>query len=169
MRPEHLGFKASETLLGIETRVRLTLQIDGKGFKASETLLGIETKTLTYQPNSEFESGFKASETLLGIETWIVVAVVKKLRLQSLWNPFRDWNFRKRFLCFLLGLLQSLWNPFRDWNSGTTVICDVICGFKASETLLGIETLYQGYLWNTLVRFKASETLLGIETYCQWM
>ncbi len=37
--------------------------------------------------------GFKASETLLGIETCIGDAdKISELMLQSLWNPFRDWN-----------------------------------------------------------------------------
>ncbi len=38
-----MGFKASETLLGIETAYGLILQEATEGFKASETLLGIET------------------------------------------------------------------------------------------------------------------------------
>jgi len=39
-----LGFKASETLLGIETiLVILSMLYRIHGFKASETLLGIET------------------------------------------------------------------------------------------------------------------------------
>ncbi len=62
-----MGFKASETLLGIETENRME---DAKyfiGFKASETLLGIETAfALAKRKRKE---GFKASETLLGIET----------------------------------------------------------------------------------------------------
>ena len=37
-------------------------------FKASETLLGIET--LGAKPYDYQAKGFKASETLLGIETW---------------------------------------------------------------------------------------------------
>ncbi len=44
------GFKASETLLGIETGIDTKVsQYDLKGFKASETLLGIET----YQNNQK--------------------------------------------------------------------------------------------------------------------
>ncbi len=39
------GFKASETLLGIETLRLPSMILLGKGFKASETLLGIETKS----------------------------------------------------------------------------------------------------------------------------
>ena len=38
-----LGFKASETLLGIETKYRGFSPFGSLGFKASETLLGIET------------------------------------------------------------------------------------------------------------------------------
>ena len=36
--------------------------------------------------------------------------------------------------------LQSLWNPFRDWNTGGASDPSQIKSFKASETLLGIET-----------------------------
>ena len=44
-------------------------QATGKrGFKASETLLGIETSRICMIGRSPF--GFKASETLLGIETY---------------------------------------------------------------------------------------------------
>ena len=44
-----VGFKASETLLGIETRfVGINYSISNFGFKASETLLGIETMLLIY-------------------------------------------------------------------------------------------------------------------------
>ena len=37
------SFKASETLLGIETVARILISSSTPGFKASETLLGIET------------------------------------------------------------------------------------------------------------------------------
>ena len=40
----------------------------------------------------------------------------------------------------------------------------VSTGFKASETLLGIETVFGINTVATNSRFKASETLLGIET-----
>ena len=43
-------------------RVKIT------GFKASETLLGIETQAIPYTQIADIR--FKASETLLGIETW---------------------------------------------------------------------------------------------------
>ncbi len=64
-------FKASETLLGIETdRVTMTRHQRDIGFKASETLLGIETTILRSRvAQAIFASWFKASETLLGIET----------------------------------------------------------------------------------------------------
>ena len=40
-----------------------------------------------------------------------------------------------------------------------------ICSFKASETLLGIETANMAYgVKYAIGSFKASETLLGIET-----
>ena len=39
----NLGFKASETLLGIETGSIGLFVVMGQSFKASETLLGIET------------------------------------------------------------------------------------------------------------------------------
>ena len=52
------------------------------GFKASETLLGIETS------KTEINSGnyrcFKASETLLGIETLVVSCHLSSTWLQSL-------------------------------------------------------------------------------------
>ena len=62
-----MGFKASETLLGIETWINLHSSKVTSGFKASETLLGIET--LSWQKHNSFT-----------------------LKIQSLWNPFRDWN-----------------------------------------------------------------------------
>ncbi len=42
----HRSFKASETLLGIETENPLLCLLHEFGFKASETLLGIETTFL---------------------------------------------------------------------------------------------------------------------------
>ena len=111
------------------------------GFKASETLLGIETKDLKGTTENIFRS-FKASETLLGIETYYFTYPSNAcLRLQSLWNPFRDWN--------IFGLF--LWQEWSD-------------RFKASETLLGIETKIILILFASTFCFKASETLLGIET-----
>ena len=41
-------------------------------------------------------------------------------------------------------------------------------GFKASETLLGIETTQTYQKIAIAIRFKASETLLGIETHCSY-
>ena len=38
------SFKASETLLGIETKSNFSVELIKPRFKASETLLGIETK-----------------------------------------------------------------------------------------------------------------------------
>ncbi len=65
-----LGFKASETLLGIETGIEAEDKPTAIArFKASETLLGIETD-LSVQALIR-SVGFKASETLLGIETQI--------------------------------------------------------------------------------------------------
>ncbi len=86
--------------------------------------------------------------------------------LQSLWNPFRDWNlFGGGCLSVRLGL-QSLWNPFRDWNHTIGDPIDRTVRFKASETLLGIETgFYLVYFQRCKIGFKASETLLGIETH----
>ena len=72
-------FKASETLLGIETAFDETDLAKTWRFKASETLLGIETDQETadaYLPNA---TRFKASETLLGIET----ALPEKLLLSG--------------------------------------------------------------------------------------
>ena len=112
--------------------------------------------------------GFKASETLLGIETATENdTTASQLELQSLWNPFRDWNAQLfQTPAKFEGALQSLWNPFRDWNNAISSIVPLpsLSGFKASETLLGIETI-QGLDFDTqLLSFKASETLLGIET-----
>ena len=85
------GFKASETLLGIETFKIGMAWKDFKCFKASETLLGIETGLVS--PFWLYIYRFKASETLLGIETNEKACVfVWADMLQSLWNPFRDWN-----------------------------------------------------------------------------
>ena len=61
------SFKASETLLGIETEVSTSNGLCVDSFKASETLLGIET--LCQSGRYLTPIGFKASETLLGIET----------------------------------------------------------------------------------------------------
>ena len=41
---ENARFKASETLLGIETQSLYCRLLSAQGFKASETLLGIETQ-----------------------------------------------------------------------------------------------------------------------------
>ncbi len=67
MRRLRSRFKASETLLGIETVRIFGLTPRSFRFKASETLLGIETVC----PYNLYENHrrFKASETLLGIET----------------------------------------------------------------------------------------------------
>ena len=67
MRVAAQRFKASETLLGIETLLPIPYRRRSNRFKASETLLGIETFCLAKFP--PFCEGFKASETLLGIET----------------------------------------------------------------------------------------------------
>ena len=95
--------------------------------------------------------------------------MLKLRQLQSLWNPFRDWN---ESICDENDLdveLQSLWNPFRDWNlSQQSIGIRAIATkcFKASETLLGIETDLQtkSVIAAMFAGFKASETLLGIET-----
>ncbi len=49
------GFKASETLLGIETWLNAAAQIDDCSFKASETLLGIETAGFASQNSSPWK------------------------------------------------------------------------------------------------------------------
>ena len=87
---------------------------------------------------------FKASETLLGIETFNLILSMMVIVLQSLWNPFRDWNRWTAFLLQIPSKLQSLWNPFRDWNGIISeMFKSVSWSFKASETLLGIETQLQ--------------------------
>ena len=132
-------FKASETLLGIETRTQLSKRMGMVWFKASETLLGIETRG--FWGDDENPSRFKASETLLGIETKRAMKWVLPLPLiQSLWNPFRDWNATSGESTDNEISIQSLWNPFRDWNLDDIGDHLFYRRFKASETLLGIET-----------------------------
>ncbi len=84
-------FKASETLLGIETMAITGIVTATDWFKASETLLGIETARK--HENGSRWNRFKASETLLGIETALTrLSNSDAWKIQSLWNPFRDWN-----------------------------------------------------------------------------
>ncbi len=84
-------FKASEALLGIETWQELQKSNQPLWFKASEALLGIETLALTRWAFTVYR--FKASEALLGIETkYCQLYRVVFLEIQSLWSPFRDWN-----------------------------------------------------------------------------
>ncbi len=61
-------------------------------------------------------------------------------QIQSLWNPFRDWNEETPIKIWIQDPIQSLWNPFRDWNLPTIAATARLIWFKASETLLGIET-----------------------------
>ena len=80
------GFKASETLLGIETPFE-ALGVGDEyeaGFKASETLLGIETLHALCSEILATPECFKASETLLGIETGSAKSGLYQLLLQSL-------------------------------------------------------------------------------------
>ncbi len=51
-----LRFKASETLLGIETKVKAIYLLSAIGFKASETLLGIETAPKPAFPRIQSDS-----------------------------------------------------------------------------------------------------------------
>ncbi len=61
--------------------------------------------------------------------------------IQSLWNPFRDWNKAWETYRHARYGIQSLWNPFRDWNrQRKDDPVGISTWFKASETLLGIET-----------------------------
>ncbi len=61
--------------------------------------------------------GFKASKTLLGIETIRTIPVLEPIRkIQSLQNPFRDWNTLEGIDTPTQSEIQSLQNPFRDWN-----------------------------------------------------
>ena len=80
------GFKASETLLGIETYCCIVFLLPHDSFKASETLLGIETKVAKITNAASVTRCFKASETLLGIETTKNMATITETRqmLQSL-------------------------------------------------------------------------------------
>ncbi len=84
---------------------------------------------------------FKASETLLGIENKAILNSAAWIsKIQSLWNPFRDWNWVSYQREHCVYRIQSLWNPFRDWNAYNAIAYARYQGFKASETLLGIET-----------------------------
>ena len=80
------GFKASETLLGIETYCWWGNRGLTGGFKASETLLGIETHQRTFA--DIFKMGFKASETLLGIETWLIKLASPSFTASKPLKPF---------------------------------------------------------------------------------
>ena len=53
-------------------------------FKASETLLGIETPYAVNEAQLTEYGRFKASETLLGIETLEIETISSMVRLQSL-------------------------------------------------------------------------------------
>ena len=88
-----IWFKVSETLLGIETGKKRIAICGLAGFKVSETLLGIETYSRTMY-EYVFER-FKVSETLLGIETMKYRDdLLLPIEIQSLRNPFRDWNLQ---------------------------------------------------------------------------
>ncbi len=82
----HGSFKASETLLGIETQWAYALDATKLGFKASETLLGIETRT--YKPILSISFSFKASETLLGIETAVPLRLKFRQAASKPLKPF---------------------------------------------------------------------------------
>ena len=96
------------------------------------------------------------------------------IKIQSLWNPFRDWNFELQETGVKVWQIQSLWNPFRDWNPADkypTMNRDH-SRFKASETLLGIETLrlldlvpseHRGIqsLWNPFRDWNKHEPTIG--------
>ena len=82
-RAPSFGFKASETLLGIETISSPCSTPAQICFKASETLLGIETSHFAARVPTH--KGFKASETLLGIETFMhLFERLELYQLQSL-------------------------------------------------------------------------------------
>ncbi len=96
--------------------------------------------------------------------------ICESIGIQSLWNPFRDWNNFMEVTPKEVVQIQSLWNPFRDWNlSAIGFVASLTCGFKASETLLGIETYNNHATQGRNGGFKASETLLGIETFCPFL
>ena len=159
------SFKASETLLGIETLIIFAAVSEPRRFKASETLLGIET----YGARSLWSHGCRELQSLWNpFRDWNITmdfSVDTSKLLQSLWNPFRDWNYKTHFPEVEIYRLQSLWNPFRDWNLFLSLQHWFLCmGFKASETLLGIETNWLKKWLFKRIGFKASETLLGIET-----
>ena len=82
-----IGYKTSETLLGIETKFDLRLlRSPHFCYKTSETLLGIETLfDFTYQ---ELFFGYKTSETLLGIETTALRSLLTKISATKPLKPF---------------------------------------------------------------------------------
>ncbi len=68
-------------------------------------------------------------------------------------------------IVFRRGRIQSLQNPFRDWNCAVNLASlSAPSWFKASKTLLGIETWFPQPRTTWSNWFKASKTLLGIET-----
>ena len=81
------SFKASETLLGIETLILVRSDRKAAGFKASETLLGIET-SVDWADTLHWFLSFKASETLLGIETLIIDLGLNLLEASKPLKPF---------------------------------------------------------------------------------
>ena len=110
------------------------------GYKTSETLLGIETFRISIKSSISAHS-YKTSETLLGIETAYKCLVNNSSGLlQNLWNPFRDWNSVINPATNTVVALQNLWNPFRDWNISVNQPYRLSVSYKTSETLLGIET-----------------------------
>ncbi len=135
------SFKASETLLGIETGgwglnscYRFSLQSLWNPFRDWNLLYGCDRQT---QP--------RLQSLWNPFRDWNIAASDarrhKAQMLQSLWNPFRDWNSVMQYFEYFESVLQSLWNPFRDWNVLIAYFLIASIRFKASETLLGIETL----------------------------
>ena len=158
------GFKASETLIGIETylfKIRYYADLlqslrnpnrDWNCLWGSNIFLcGARWLQSLRNPNRDWNLfspdgfflfyGFKASETLIGIETHSGHSYfIGSGKLQSLRNPNRDWNQSVTVWNSPIRSLQSLRNPNRDWNTIRSAKSIWIYCFKASETLIGIET-----------------------------
>ena len=131
--------KASETLLGIETYTRHESGCDRPPLQS----LWNPFRDWNYLWKILFRRDGRLQSLWNPFRDWnwsLRGWRFTPIQLQSLWNPFRDWNIALSDNLLLAKLLQSLWNPFRDWNKSRMRQAYYKAGFKASETLLGIET-----------------------------
>ena len=99
-------FKASKTLSGIETCLRIDNGLTRWSFKASKTLSGIETLILL-RSISKIGS-FKASKTLSGIETNLLPLLLWSLAASKPLKPFQGLKLNARIADAAASALQSL-------------------------------------------------------------